>query len=954
MPEPRHEPVQARRRDVTEAAMLDLVDRLCRELHPARAHTATATLDSALERDLGVDSLGRVELLQRLERAFDLVLPDHVLASAETPRDLLRAVRAAGGNSQPGRPGPISAPPLSPPASAPRHVNTIIDLLQWHVQTHPHRLYLHLYGEDGQVADITYADLVQGAAAVAGGLQARGLEPGQTVALMLPTGQEFFSSLYGILLAGGIPVPLYPPLRWSQIEDHLRRQASILASAQASVLITVAEAQRLAWLLRAQVDALRRVVTVPELARDQRDYAPAARGAEDIALLQYTSGSTGMPKGVMLTHANLLANIRIMGQVARTTSAEVFVSWLPLYHDMGLIGACLGSLYHGCPLVLMSPLRFLARPERWLWAIHAHRGTLSAAPNFAYELCLRRIDERALDGLDLSSWRLALNGAEPVSADTAERFCERFARYGFRPEAMTPVYGLAECSLGLAFSPPGRGLRIDRVKRQALQRAGRAEPADDGDPEALRVVSCGRPLPGHHIRIVDATGYEAAERQVGRLQFKGPSATSGYFRNAEATRQLFDGDWLDSGDLAYIADGEVYLTGRAKDIIIRAGRNIHPHELEEAIGGLPGIRKGCVAVFGSPDPASGTERLVVVAETRETDAAARERLRPQIDAVIMDVLGMPADDVVLAPPHTVLKTSSGKIRRADCRERYARGDLGGRPRAVWWQLTRLALRGALPHLRRTLRSAAEVAYAGYAWALVGLCAGAIWLAAAFLPQLSWRKAAARGLARWLLRLAGIPVAVRGLEQLPSRTPCVLAVNHASYLDALVLLAALPTWVSFVAKRELTERFFPRVLFTRLGTEFVERFDPQRGVEDTERVLQAVRAGRAMLFFPEGTFKRAPGLLPFRMGAFVVAAQAGVPLVPLAITGTRSILRAGQWFPRRGAVSLTIGAPLAPVGADWRAAVALRDAARAQILRYTGEPDLAYEPEDIPPTAGRRE
>ncbi|HXH13165.1 MAG TPA: AMP-binding protein [Alphaproteobacteria bacterium] len=935
--------------NVTEATLLDLINRLAHELHPHRAGTVAATLDSSLERELGFDSLGRVELLQRLERAFAVTLPDRLLATAETPRDLLRAIQTANKDGQPLQMSPISIGVSSAPEATSHHATTIVELLHWHVQSHPERLYLYLYGETGSAQEMTYGDLFEGAMAVAGGLRARGLEPGQTAALMLPTGGDFFSGFYGILLAGGIPVPLYPPARWSQIEDHLRRQAGILTNAQAALLITVPEAQRLARLLRSQVGSLHSVVTVAELAADRKDYSPPTVLSQDIALLQYTSGSTGMPKGVILTHANLLANIRIMGQVAKTTAADVFVSWLPLYHDMGLIGACLGSLYHGCPLVLMSPLSFLARPERWLWAIHTHRGTISAAPNFAYELCLRRLDEHAFEGLDLSSWRLALNGAEPISPDTITRFCERFAPYGFRPEAITPVYGLAESSLGLAFPPPGRGLCIDRVKREPFQRAGRAEPAADDDPTMLRFVSCGYPLPGHQIRIVDDTGYEAAERQVGRLQFKGPSVTSGYFRNAEATQRLFDGDWLDSGDLAYIASGEVYLTGRAKDLIIRAGRNIYPHELEDVIGDLPGIRKGCVAVFGSSDPVSGTERLVVLAETRETDAARREQLHRQIDAVVVDVLGMPADDVVLAPPQTVLKTSSGKIRRADCRARYERGDLGGPPRAVWWQLTRLALAGARPQLRRMWQHAGQALYAGYAWTQLGICAAVLWIAIALLPRLSWRRTVARVVTQQLLRMVKIPVVVRGGDHLRQDRPCVLVTNHASYMDALVLIAVLPTWVSFVAKRELTRHFFPRVLFQRLGTEFVERFDAQRGVEDTERVLQAVRTGRSMLFFPEGTFKRAPGLLPFRMGAFVVAAQAGVPVVPMAINGTRSILRAEQWLPRRGTVSVTIGAPILPQGTDWSAAVALRDAARAQILRYSGEPDLAQDFTPGPPS-----
>jgi 1-acyl-sn-glycerol-3-phosphate acyltransferase len=919
-----YEPDTAQQTDVPADALLEIVQSFARELHPHRQSLASATLDSSLERELGFDSLGRVELLQRLERAFGVQFPDQVLASAETPRDLLRALAAAGAHRRMVHTQPPKTLSLSEADAAPMRADTLVDVLHWHVQSHATRPHLYLYGEHDTAEEISYADLHAGAAAVAAGLQDLGLQGGQTVAIMLPTGREFFSSFYGILLAGGIPVPIYPPMRLSQLEEHLRRQASILDSARVTILITVPEAQRLARLLSVQVEGLHSVVTVPELAGAGDAYATSALQSKDIALLQYTSGSTGTPKGVILTHANLLANIRAMGQAAGTTPREVFVSWLPLYHDMGLIGACLGSLYYACPLVLMSPLAFLARPERWLWAIHQHRGTISAAPNFAYELCLRRIDDRDLEGLDLSSWQMALNGAEPISPETALRFCERFATYGFRPQTMTPVYGLAESSLGVAFPPPGRGLQIDRLQRDPLARAGQAVPADEDDPTALRFVSCGRPLPGHQIRIVDATGYEVAERQVGHLQFQGPSATSGYFRNPEDTRRLFDGEWLNSGDLAYIAGGDVYLTGRVKDLIIRAGRNIYPHEVEDAVGNLPGIRKGCVAVFGSPDPDSGTERLVVVAETRESDAQVREQLRSQIDTTVVDLLGIPADDVVLAPPQTVLKTSSGKVRRAACRERYERGDLGRPQRAVWWQVTRLALAGALPRLRRAWHRATE------------------WIAVALLPRLSWRQAIARGTAKLLLHLFGIPVHVRGLERLPRNQACVAVVNHASYLDPLVLLAVLPNTISFVAKREFTEQFFARVLFRRLGTEFVERFDAQRGVEDTDRVLQAVRQGRSMLFFPEGTFGRAPGLRPFRMGAFVVAAQTGVPLVPMGIKGTRSILRSGQWFPRRGVVSVTIGTPLMPQGADWTAAIALRDAARAQILDACGEPDLAPE------------
>jgi 1-acyl-sn-glycerol-3-phosphate acyltransferase len=918
------------------AVVLDTVQQVVRELHPQDERAVTPTLDSTLERDLGLDSLGRAELLTRLERTCGVHLPEHLLATADTVRDLLRAVQGATAPASPlGLPEVRRTMP-DVAAAPPQHAGTLVEVLEWHVHTHPQRLHITL---SDTAEDITYAALYAGAQAVAAGLQARDLQPGHAVAIMLPTGRHFFEGFYGILLAGGIPVPLYPPLRPSQLADHLRRQAGILQNARAPLLITDPSVQPLARVLRSQVETLQSVVTVADLVTTHDTSTRPVVQPQNIALVQYTSGSTGTPKGVILTHTNLLANIRAMGQATRATSTDVFVSWLPLYHDMGLIGAWLGSLYYAQRLVLMSPLTFLARPARWLWAIHTHRGTISGAPNFAYELCLRKIDDRDLAGLDLSSWRLAFNGAEPVSPDTVTRFGAGFASYGFRPEAMTPVYGLAEAGLGLAFPPLGRSPVIDSIQRERFMRTGQAVPTTPDDPHALRFVACGQPLPGHQIRIVDAAGFEVKERQEGRVEFCGPSATSGYFHNPEETRRLFRGTWLDAGDLAYMVSGEVYVTGRTKDLIIRAGRNIYPQELEEAIGDIPRIRKGCVAVFGSLDPVARTERLVILAETYETDLQILEELRRHIDTVSTELLGAPPDEVVLAPPHTVPKTSSGKIRRSTSRELYEQGRLGRRQGAAWWQWRRLLLAGVLPQWRRTWRAALTLLYAAYAWAVFGVLAPLAWSALAVLPRYAWRQAVVRVLARLALRLAGIPLVVHGQEHLPQHGPYVLVVNHASYLDALVLLAVLPGRLRYVAKRELGERWLSRMPLQRLGVEFVERFAAPRGVEDTARVVQTVRQGWPVVFFPEGTFAREPGLRPFHMGAFVVAAQAGVPVVPLALRGTRALLRAEQWLPRRGVVRLTFGMPLMPQGTDWAAAVTLWDAARAEILRHCGEPDM---------------
>jgi len=934
--------------DKTAENLLQVIQGLVSEVHPQRPPTAVITLDSAFEKELGLDSLARVELISRVEKRFKLALPERSFAEAETARDLLRAILGAAGPRTALSAAEMRPMELGEATAAPAEAQTLVEVLDWHVLQHPDRALIQLYQDENQGKIITYQQLETGARQVAAGLQQAGIQPAEPVAIMLPSGPDYFFSFFGVLMAGGIPVPIYPPARPSQLEDHMRRHTRILANCLATTLITVVEAKRVAQLLKSRVPNLRHIVSVSELTAAGAVAVRPALSSNDIAFLQYTSGSTGNPKGVVLTHANLLANIRAMGQVVQAGSEDVFVSWLPLYHDMGLIGAWLGSLYYAALFVVMSPLSFLARPERWLWAIHHYRGTLSAAPNFGYEYCLRRLKDEDLEGLDLSCWRAAFNGAEAVSPDSVQQFSERFAAFGFRSKAMMPVYGLAESTVGLAFPPVERGPVIDRIDRNRFSQSGQATPAPADDQHALRFASSGPPLPAHQIRVVDPAGNELPERQEGRLEFRGPSSTSGYYRDAEKTQSLFAGDWLDSGDLAYMANGEVYITGRIKDIIIRAGRNIYPHELEESVGLIPGIRTGRVAVFGSGDARTGTERLVVLAETRIKNAAELDRLRAEINVLATDLVGAPPDEIVLAPPGTVLKTSSGKIRRAASREIFEKGKIGKGHRSVSWQVARLAVASITPQIRRLARYAIAAFYAAYCWLVYALLAPVVWLSVTLLPNFSLRWNIMKKCTQLLAKATATPVKLNGIENLPADgRPYVLVSNHASYLDGYVLVAMLPGHFRFIAKRELAESFFVRVPLKHIHTEFVERFDTSKSVRDTRHLSDVLKAGHALVFFAEGTFTRTPGLMPFHLGAFSVAAQAGATVIPVAIRGTRSILRSESWFPHRGAISVDIGPPIDPMdfiqqaGEDtWRVAIGMRDRCRKFILRHCGEPDLA--------------
>ena len=516
------------------------------------------------------------------------------------------------------------------------------------------------------------------------------------------------------------------------------------------------------------------------------------------------------------------------------------------------------------------------------------------------------------------------------------RFTARFAACGLKAQAVAPVYGLAEASVGLLFPPLGRVAPIDAVQREPFTRERRAVPAAADDAGALRFVGCGRALAGHAVRILDEAGHEVAERVEGRLEFQGPSATHGYYRNPAQTAKLFHEGWLDSGDRAYIAEGEVYITGRVKDIVIRGGRNLYPQEIEEAVGQVEGVRKGCVAVFGSPDPMTGTERLVVLAEVRT--GAADARLRDAVSRAVLAAIGEPPDVVLLAPPHTVLKTSSGKVRRSACRALFETGGIGATPLTARRQVLRLALGGLGLWARRGLARLGAALWAVWAVLLLGCLVPPTWLLMRLAPDpaTAWQRG--RMTARLLLRAAGVPLRVRGVDHLPLGA-CVLVANHASYLDGVVLLAALPRAFAFVAKRELQQQALLGPPLQRLGVEFVERFDVQKSVADANHMADAVQRGKSLLVFPEGTFVDRPGLLPFHLGAFLAAARAGVPVVPLAIRGTREMLPAERWWPHRAALEVHIGEPIVPLAGEpdvFAVAVKLREAARRVIAATVEE------------------
>ncbi|MDA1313208.1 MAG: AMP-binding protein [Acidobacteria bacterium] len=930
---------QALDRQHVEQETLSLVKELLAELgsHEAAARVA---LDSSFDRDLGLGSLERVELLIRTERRLGVRVPEALAQRADTPAEWVRSLlegEPPSGSERPviRQPGDAAPPPID--------AVSFSEVLRRHAERDPGRVQVHLL-EEGQLDEISYGRLLAASQEVAAGLIASGLQPNETVAVMLPTCADFLYSFLGVALAGGIAVPIYPPARPDKIEEYVRRQTLILRNAEVRFLISFDQVKAVSQVMSLGIPSLKEVTTVD--AMRARGYGSNASGREDADafFIQYTSGSTGNPKGVVLTHANVLANVQGIGWAVKARPDDAVVSWLPLYHDMGLIGAWLFSLFYGFPITMMSPLAFLSRPERWLWALSDSGGSLCPAPNFAYELCARKITDEALGGVDLSRWRIAINAGEPVLPDTLERFAARFAPYGFRAESYVPCYGLAESSVALTFPPINRPPVVDRVRRGEFEKEGRAIPADATDENVLRFVANGRALPGHEVRIVDENGHDVAERTQGRLIFRGLSKTSGYFRNDEATAAVTDADgWMDSGDLAYCASEEVHITGRLKDCIIKAGHNIIPQEVEMAAADVAGVRRGCVAAFGSTDASSGTERLIVVAETRSYDAAERARIRAAIVRAIDEKVGLPPDVVELVPPQTVPKTSSGKIRRNETRSLFEQGALRPTTDPPWLQMIRLwtaNLGQGLPRaINRIIRRANDAAVAGYRRGLLAGIATLGGLIARLAPTPNGATAIVRAAAR-ILRRAGVsPAHVAGNSVHPPERPCLLASNRLGTQDLLALVDSFEGPLQLADSEPLRDLPWDAAfLFEPLLADSGDQ-QGSAAVLLKRRVRQALDDGSIVIMSADSPANATPQRTRFRLEPIEAAIEADRPVIPVHVgNGDASHNGASaDGASLNGAHLIRVGPPVDASGMGPDAAL-MRDCLR-ESLRRLKEQDL---------------
>jgi acyl-CoA synthetase (AMP-forming)/AMP-acid ligase II len=634
-------------------------------------------------------------------------------------------------------PSRLATPDRAPAESA---APTVGDLLRA-VAAHPRASTHGLRFLDRRESEtfVAWREVAERAERVAGALRALGVAPGERVALIFPTGIEFFDAFFGTLLARAVPSPLYPPFRLGSMAEYDRRTAAMITASSASLLLVDRAVRRLLGGLTARLESRLEprlgCRTLAELDASPRAHGnvgrplvpaaevPAAEGlaagsAGDLALVQFSSGTTGVPKPVALTHSAILHQGRLLNSHWPDTPEleQSGVSWLPLYHDMGLIGCILPALMRPATLTLLGPELFIARPAAWLRSISRYRATISPAPNFAYALAAERVRDSELVGVDLSSWRAALNGAEAVSGPALRRFHERFARFGLRPEALTPVYGLAEAALAVTFSPlerPYRSAWFDRgrlaeadasPRTRSAREAGSAPPAD-----LVEVVSVGVPVPGFEVEVRAARTRAARTRgaqtrgaqtrgdetaasdcrspdagvlpagRVGRIFVRGPSLMNGYLDQPEESAAVLDElGWLDTGDRGFVLDGELWVTGRAKDVLVVHGRNHDPEPLERAVGAVAGVRTGCVAAVSHLPAGGEVEELVVLAELRRGSGSS-EQERAAIETACrqraLAETGLRVDRLVPLEAGALPRTSSGKLRRREALDRYLRAEL---------------------------------------------------------------------------------------------------------------------------------------------------------------------------------------------------------------------------------------------------------------------------------------
>jgi len=550
---------------------------------------------------------------------------------------------------------------------------SILQRVLHYEQSRPDWVFCSFLDHQASISDaMTIAAFLTNVRSAAAWLERQGMRRGDRVVLSLPTSRAFVVGYFAVQWLGGIPVPAPEPNLRFKRHAYYERMVRVIADCSPAACLVLPEAIREfdADDAPAGCHALRDLLlpwdTDATTSTDSVT-SPIESLPDDVAFLQYTSGSTGSPKGVVVTHRALTANIRGMQLAIELNENDVVVSWMPIYHDMGLIGGLLLPIHAGISTYLMSTMAFLNRPESWLKAISEYRASLSPGTNYAYNLCARKIRAERLPGLDLSCWKRAINGAEPIDFQTIAAFQRKFEAYGLPKNACYPVYGMAEATLGISFPKPLAKCKVDRISRRSLNENALAVPAPEGDTDAIGVVCCGIALPGHRLQIKDPTSDRIlADREIGEICFYGPSVCPGYYHELKTNGVHQARTELRTGDLGYLYEGSLYIVGRLKDVMQIGGANYYPADIESILQDIPGVRPGRIVAVAIRKPSIGTDFLVIVAEPKVS--ANEPQIRDQIQEKVRQQIGLSVGKVVFLPKGRLPLTTSGKVMRTKCAE----------------------------------------------------------------------------------------------------------------------------------------------------------------------------------------------------------------------------------------------------------------------------------------------
>jgi fatty-acyl-CoA synthase len=553
---------------------------------------------------------------------------------------------------------------------------TLTGILREHFESSPERVAVHLQHAGQDDIPISYARLLGWASVYTEVYARRGIRPAEVVILILEHGEALIDSFYGAVLGGQIPA-IMPFLTEKLSPERYRADlASLISITKPAAIVTSPEFEPEIRQAVTEGSSVRAIILTSEVdglrPPDFESLPGMACPPESIALLQHSSGTTGLQKGVALSHTALLNQIEAYREAIRLNAEDVVVSWLPLYHDMGLIAGFLMPILTGVPLVLMSPFDWVRAPQRLFQAVSQYRGTLTWLPNFAYNFCAQKIRERHLEGVDLSSWRAVINCSEPVRRESHELFFEKFHAYGLKFSALQTCYAMAENVFGVTQSNLSAGAAVEEIDQQAFYRDHLLRPLVEGNP-SMRIMSSGRPLPNTDVKIVEPKSHhDLPERQIGEIALLSNSMLTGYYHRPDVAEKAFHAGWYLTGDLGYLSNGELFVTGRKKDMIIVGGKNIYPQDIEMLANQVPGVHGGRAVAFGVFDETQGTEEVVVVAEVDEESPERKKTIADEVRQHVAKNSAVVLRTVYLVGPKWLLKTSSGKIARSANREKYLR------------------------------------------------------------------------------------------------------------------------------------------------------------------------------------------------------------------------------------------------------------------------------------------